>query len=253
MVFLPPGIDGFTATILVVISFFTSALTAAFGIGGGVAMLGALAGTVPPAVIIAVHGVVQLGSNLGRAVLQKDHANWPLFWRFMIGAVVGVAIGALLFTSLPEKVLLGVLGVFMLIMVWVPKPKIPGLERSGMILGGGISSVLTMFVGATGPFIQAILLPLKLERKGHIATHAVMMTAQHALKVVAFGFIGVALVAWLPLIAAMVASGFLGTVMGTKLLEKMPEQMFQWVLKVLLTLIALDLLRRAAGVKLPGF
>lgn len=253
MTFLPAGIDATTAAILIAVSFFTSALTAAFGIGGGVAMLGALAGTVPPAVIIAVHGVVQLGSNLGRAVIQKEHANWPLFWRFMLGAVIGVALGAALFTSLPDKVLLAVLGVFILIMVWVPKPKIPGLEKTGIVIGGGISSVLTMFVGATGPFIQAILMPLGLDRKQQIATHAVMMTAQHALKVAAFGFIGVALIAWLPLIAAMVVSGFVGTVMGTKLLEKMPERFFQIALKVLLTLVALDLLRRAAGVKIPGF
>jgi uncharacterized protein len=251
MTFLPAGIDAFTATLLIAISFFTSALTAAFGIGGGVAMLGALAGTVPPAIVIAVHGVVQLGSNLGRAVIQKEHANWPLFWRFIIGAVIGVAFGAWLFTSLPEKVLLAVLGVFILIMVWVPKPKIPGLEKTGIILGGGISSVLTMFVGATGSFILAVLIPLGLDRKSQIATHALMMTAQHALKVVAFGFVGIALVTWLPLIAAMIVSGFIGTVMGTKMLEKMPEGLFQVILKALLTLIALDLLRRAAGIPLP--
>lgn len=247
MSFLPAGIDALTATILIVTSFFTSALTAAFGIGGGVAMLGALAGTVPPSVIVAVHGVVQLGSNLGRAVIQRHHANWPLFWRFLFGAIGGVALGAALFTSLPDKVLLAMLGVFILVMVWVPKPKIPGLEKTGIVIGGGISSVLTMFVGATGSFILALLVPLKLDRKQQIATHAVMMTAQHALKVAAFGFIGIALVSWLPLMAAMIVSGFIGTMIGTKLLEKMPESLFQILLKGLLTLVALDLLRRAAG------
>jgi len=80
----------------------------------------------------------------------------------------------------------------------------------------------------------------------------VMMVGQHLLKVIAFGLLGVALVEWLPLIAAMIVSGFIGTVSGTKLLEKMPEHLFQIVLKILLTLIALDLLRRAAGIKLPG-
>lgn len=253
MTFLPPGVDAFTASLLIAISFVTSAITAAFGIGGGVAMLGALAGTVPPAVIIAVHGFVQLGSNLGRAVLQKDHANWRLFWLFMIGAVLGVALGAWLFRAMPESLLLAMLGVFILVMVWVPKPKIPGLERAGMVLGGGISSVLTMFVGATGPFIQSLLVPLGLDRKQIVATQAVMMTAQHALKVAAFGFIGVALVAWLPLIAAMVVSGFVGTVMGTKLLDRMSERFFQITIRVVLTLVALDLLRRAAGITLPGF
>jgi uncharacterized membrane protein YfcA len=253
MIFLPPGIDLATALLLIGVSFFTSALTAAFGIGGGVAMLGALAGSVSPNVVIAVHGVVQLGSNLGRAILQRQHAHWPAIVRFLLGAMVGVALGAWLFVSLPERILLGVLGVFILMMVWVPKPRIPGLSSAGMVVGGAFSSALTMFVGATGPFIQAILLPLKLDRKGLIATHAVMMTAQHLLKVVAFSFIGVALMPWLPLMAAMIASGFLGTVLGTRLLEKMPERLFQMILKILLTLIALDLLRRAAGFRLPGF
>ncbi|CAN1570534.1 COG0730 Predicted permeases [Rhabdaerophilaceae bacterium] len=251
MVFLPPGLDGMTAAILIAISFLTSALTAAFGIGGGVAMLGALAGTVPPAVIIAVHAVVQLGSNLGRAIIQREHANWPLFWRFMAGATVGIALGAWIFTAVPERALLAALGVFILVMVWVPKPKIPGLQKTGIVLGGAISSVLTMFVGATGPFIQAILLQYRLDRKGIIANQALMMTAQHALKVVAFGFIGIALMPWLPMIAAMIISGFAGTVMGTRLLDKMPEHVFQLALKGLLTLIALDLLRRAGGVALP--
>jgi uncharacterized membrane protein YfcA len=114
-----------------------------------------------------------------------------------------------------------------------------------------MSSVITMFVGATGPFVQAVLIPLGLDRKGQIATHAVMMAAQHALKVVAFGFIGVALKPWLPLMVAMIASGFAGTVLGTRLLEKMPERFFQLTLKVLLTIIAIDLLRRAAGIRIP--
>ena len=253
MTFLPPGIDPFTATLLIVASFFTSALTAAFGIGGGVAMLGALAGTVPPSMIIAVHGVIQLGSNVGRAYLQKAHANWPLIGKFLIGAAIGVTLGALAFRALPERVLLALIGLFILAMVWLPKPRIPGLAASGLVLGGAIASVLTMFVGATGPFVQALLLPYQLDRKGLIANQALMMTIQHFLKIVAFGLIGVALVPWLPLIAAMIASGFAGTVAGTRLLDKLSESLFQSILKVLLTLIGLDLLRRAAGIRLPGF
>ncbi|KAF0231804.1 MAG: hypothetical protein FD175_365 [Beijerinckiaceae bacterium] len=252
MTFLPAGVDALTAILLIGISFFTSALTAAFGIGGGVAMLGALAGAVPTNVVVAVHGVVQLGSNLGRAILQRAHADWAAVRRFLAGAAIGVALGAWLFVSLPERFLLGLLGVFILIMVWVPKPRIPGLSKAGLVIGGAISSVLTMFIGATGPFTQAVLLPLGLDRKGLIATHAVMMAFQHALKVIAFGFIGVALMPWLPMVAAMIVSGFIGTVTGTRLLEKMPEALFQTILKVLLTVVAIDLLRRAAGIRIPG-
>lgn len=251
MSFLPPGIEASTAFLLIFVSFFTSALTAAFGIGGGVAMLGALAGTVPTNLIIAVHGIVQIGSNLGRAFLLKDHANWPIVGKFMLGAVLGIAAGAWLFVALPERVLLALLGIFILVMVWLPKPRLPGLESAGLLVGGAIASVMTMFVGATGSFVQALLLPYKLDRKGIVANQAVMMTGQHFLKVAAFSFLGVALVPWLPLVAAMIASGFCGTVLGTRILDKLPERVFQIILKTLLTLIALDLLRKALGLAWP--
>ncbi|MGL4729515.1 MAG: sulfite exporter TauE/SafE family protein [Bosea sp. (in: a-proteobacteria)] len=249
---LPAGVSPLVALMLVAVSFLTSALTAAFGIGGGMAMLGALAGTAPPALIVGVHGLVQLGSNTGRAILQRGHVLWPLVWRFFAGSLVGVAIGAMLFQALPTRLLLLMLGLFILAMTWAPKPRIPGLERAGLVAGGTISTFLTMFIGATGPFVQALFLPMGLRRQQLVATHAMCMTIQHALKTLAFVAVGVALIAWLPLIAAMVASGFAGTVLGSKLLDKMSEATFRTVLKVVLTLIGLDLLRQAAGFSLPG-
>ncbi|MGX1790312.1 sulfite exporter TauE/SafE family protein [Bosea sp. NPDC055332] len=244
---LPDGLSPTIALLLVAVSFLTSAITAAFGIGGGVAMLGALAGTVPPGVIIAVHGLVQVGSNLGRTIVQRAHALWPLVGRFAVGSLVGVMIGAYIVVALPERILLGLLGIFILVMTYVPKPRIPGLASTGIVIGGGLASIVTMFVGATGPFVQALLLPLGLDKRQLVATHAACQTVQHLLKIVAFTTLGFAFSDWLPLIAAMIASGFLGTLVGTKLLERLPERWFLLAVKALLTLIALDLLRRAAG------
>jgi uncharacterized protein len=231
--------------LLVGVSFLTSAMTAAFGIGGGVAMLGALAGLAPPQMVVAVHGVVQLGSNLGRAVIQRAHVLWRPTGIFTIGAVAGAAAGVILFVALPERVLLGLLGLFILVMVWVPKPKIPGLESTGMLIGGFIATLITMFVGATGSFVQALLVPQGLDRKTLIATHAACMSIHHVLKVLAFGLIGVAFAEWFTLIVAMIVSGLAGTWAGTKLLERLPEAWFHGVLKACLTLVALDLLRRS--------
>lgn len=243
---LPAGIDATAALILVGASFFTSALTAAFGIGGGVAMVGALAALAPPATIVAVHAIVQLGSNAGRALVQRRHVAWRLMAPFAIGSAIGVAIGAAVIASLPARALLGALGLFILAMVWLPKPRIPGLEKTGLVAGGALSSVLTMFVGATGPFVQAVLLGFGLDKRGLVATHAVAMTLQHAMKAVAFGFIGFSFADWGPLVAAMIATGFLGTLVGSALLERLPERWFSIALKAILTVLAIDLLRRAA-------
>ncbi|HEV2556623.1 MAG TPA: sulfite exporter TauE/SafE family protein [Bosea sp. (in: a-proteobacteria)] len=244
---LPAGVAPAIAVLLIAVSFLTSAFTAAFGIGGGVAMLGALAGTVPPSAIIAVHGLVQAGSNIGRTWVQRAHALWPLVARFSAGSVVGAVIGAVLVVELPEPILLGLLGAFILVMTWLPKPRIPGLASSGLVIGGGLSTIITMFVGATGPFVQALLLPLKLEKRQLIATHAACTTIQHLLKIVAFGALGFSFSDWLPLIGAMIVSGFAGTMLGTTLLERLPERWFAIAIKAILTVVGIDLLRRAAG------
>ena len=68
---VPSGLEPAAAIILVTASFFTSALTAAFGVGGGVFMLALMGLMVPVAALIPVHGAVQLGSNTGRAWHQR--------------------------------------------------------------------------------------------------------------------------------------------------------------------------------------
>ncbi len=245
---LPASVSLPIALLLVAVSFFTSALTAAFGLGGGVAMLGALASTVPAGVIVAVHAIVQIGSNIGRAIVQRAHVLWPVTARFTIGSLIGIGIGALSLVTIPERALLALLGAFILLMAWIPKPNIPGLDKAGVILGGAISAIATMFVGATGPLTNAILKALGADRKQIVATQAMCMTIQHILKAIAFGFIGFSFADWLPLVIAMIASGFLGTLFGTRLLDRMSEATFSLILKWMLTLVALDLLRRAAGI-----
>lgn len=242
---LPANVSPAVFLLLIGVSFFTSALTAAFGIGGGVAMLGALAGTIPTATVIAVHAVVQLGSNLGRVVIQRNHILWRATAIFTLGSCLGAAAGGLVFVALPERALLALLGCFILLLTWVPKPRIPGLETAGMAVGGFVATFITIFVGSTGSFVQALFLQMKLEKRALVASHAACMVVQHGLKMLVFGILGFSFSDWLPLLAAMIAAGFLGTWLGTQLLERLPQDVFDRILKVVLTLVSLDLLRRA--------
>jgi len=79
-------------------------------------------------------------------------------------------------------------------------------------------------------------------RMTHVATHALLMTVQHLLKTVAFGFLGFAFSVWLPLIAAMIAAGFLGTVVGKKVLVRIDEKRFKLALNAILIVLALRLI-----------
>ncbi len=242
---LPEGVGTGAAVLLVVASFFTSALTAAFGVGGGVAMLALMGLFIPVAALIPVHGAVQLGSNTGRAWHQRAHVRRDVFGPFLAGSLIGAIAGAFFVVQLPDAVLKLVLGAFIVAVTWARIPGFDRLSRAGLALGSAVTAMVTMFVGATGPLLSAFFAQLMPDdRKALVATHAAGMTIQHFLKVVVFGFAGFAFAAWLPLVAAMIASGYLGTVYGSGWLEKLPEETFRRWFKVGITVLALDMIRR---------
>ncbi|MCT8998182.1 sulfite exporter TauE/SafE family protein [Chelativorans intermedius] len=242
---LPDGLGAAAALLLVVASFFTSALTAVFGVGGGVAMLALLGLFVPVAALIPVHGMVQLGSNTGRAWHQRAHIRHGIAAPFFLGSLAGAAAGAWFVVQLPDAVLKVVLGLFVLTVTWTKIPGAARLGRAGLAAGSAVLALAGMFVGATGPLLSAFLAQLiPDDRKALIATHAAGMTVQHGLKVAAFALAGFAFARWLPLVLVMIACGYLGTVYGSRLLDRLPEEGFRRWFRIALTLLALDLMRR---------
>ena len=246
---LHAGLGWTVAGWLVAASFGTSFITAAFGIGGGGVLLAILASLVPPAALIPVHGLVQLGSNVGRAAIMFRHRDQGVLVPFTVGAVVGVALGGSVVVQLPPDILRIGVGLFIL---WSVLATPPAFMRRSAAIAGGFSSFLTMFFGGTGPFVAAYVKTMGFTRMTHVATHALLMTVQHLLKTVAFGFLGFAFGVWMPLIAAMIASGFLGTVVGKKVLARIDEKRFKLVLNAILIVLALRLIWAGADGVIQG-
>lgn len=73
------------------------------------------------------------------------------------------------------------------------------------------------------------------------------MTAQNTLKVITFSALGFAFADYLPFILAMIATGFAGTAFGGILLDRLPEKSFRLAFRIVLTVVALTLIGRAAG------
>ncbi|MGF1476199.1 MAG: sulfite exporter TauE/SafE family protein [Geminicoccaceae bacterium] len=224
---------------LVLLSCLTSFISASAGLGGGVILLAVMASLLPPNVLIPVHGVIQIGSNAGRTGLMLAHVDWRVWAWFLGGSVLGASAGALVAIRLPAEWLQIILGIFILWTIWGRFPVIPG--RAMVTVTGIVSSFLTMFVGATGPFLAAMARGLKLDRMTYVATHGACMTMQHTIKVLAFGLLGFAYGPYLPLIFAMIASGFVGSILGKRVLIKLGDDRFQWILNAILTLLAIRL------------
>lgn len=227
---------------LVLLSCFTSLISASMGIGGGTVLLAVMAQVIPIKAIIPVHGVVQLGSNFGRAMMLVLQLNWQLTAWFFAGSVIGALLGGQLVVSLPVTVLKVTLGVFILYSVWGPKLSAVSGNTRGLLGGGFLSTLLTMFVGATGPFVIAILRSFELSRSALVATSAACMVIQHMLKIIVFGLLGFAFWPYASLIVLMIISGLLGTFIGTKLLVKIDEKKFKQGLNIILSLLAFRLI-----------
>ena len=126
------GLELWQFITLCTISLFASFITATFGLGGGMLMLATMALFLTPGALIPVHGMVQLGSNLGRTALMFRYIIKAILPAFLTGAVLGTFIGGQMLVVLPSTILKGILGVFILYAIWVPKfraHKPQGAER----------------------------------------------------------------------------------------------------------------------------
>jgi len=245
---IPVELSEFTFYFLIFVSMVTSFITAAFGIGGGAVLIGLLALKLPPFALLPIHGIVQIGSNFGRTVIFIKEIKKDVLIPFTLGTILGSSLGGTFFIQIDPWLLQLIVAMFIL---WSVFGKIPAIGASHITFGGMFSGFFTMFFGASGTLVAGMVKTMKLEPVNHLATHSALMTIQHLIKVVIFGFVGFAYGEYFFLITGMIISGFIGTLIGKKVLIKFGKKYFQVVLNTILTLIALNLIWNA--IKMSGY
>lgn len=233
------------AAFLIISAAGTSFITAAMGIGGGVLLLAILASVLPPAALIPVHGLVQLGSNANRAILTRPYIDWDMVKSFTLGALAGAFIASFVVVQLPLYLIQLCVAVFILYLVWGPKPNKHQMSKQGQVLAGAGTTFTSMFVGATGPLVAGFVHRQSYDKQATTATFATCMSFQHLLKMLVFSLVGFAFWDWLPLILLMVLSGAGGTWLGLKMLNRIPSQHFRKIFQIVISLLALRLLWQA--------
>lgn len=238
---LGPGVTSWVFAAMCAVSFLGSLSTAALGLGGGVLMLAAMALALPPLVVVPLHGVVQLGSNIGRTLVMLRQVLWPLLPAFGAGAALGAVAGANVALALPLWLLQLVLALFLLYAVWAPSFRPGAPTRVRFLAVGALSTFVSMFVGTTGPLTAPFVAAASPERQHVVATQGALMSLQHGLKIVAFGLAGFAFAPYAALLVAMLGAGLVGTFVGSRLLLRLPERAFRQGFRLVLTLLALRL------------
>ncbi len=244
----------FTAwMILTAIAIATSIVSGVMGLAGGMLLLAALLLWLDPVVAIPVHGVVQLVSNGSRAWFQRAHVRWDAVWRFAWPLLPAGALGLALLRSLPPDAARAVIAVFVLVATWRPGWLRLGASaaagrdaRQGLPVGGAVVGFFSTSIGATGPLLAPFVLALGLAPPATIGTMAACQLFQHGSKLALFGAAGFDFARFALPALALSAAAIVGSAIGTRLLDRVPERSFRVIVKAVLTGLALQLAGTAA-------
>ena len=113
-----PDISIITFFILCIVSLFTSAVSASFGLGGGSMLIAVLVNLLNPIAVIPIHAVIQLNSNFFRALIMWRHIQFNGMIPFFLGNLIGLSVGGQIAFNIPGYLLQGIIGIFILYSLW---------------------------------------------------------------------------------------------------------------------------------------
>jgi len=225
--------------VLGLISFLTSTVAGVVGLGGGLLLIAILPSFLPINALIPVHGLSQMSSNLSRAYFGRKNIQYQVIPKFLIGSLIGVGIFALLLNLISIEYIPLFIGIYILLSLWSKKfnDKIKKYENYYLI--GFFQTGLSVIVGTTGPLTMTLLLKEFHDKDKVVSTSAILMSITHILKVLVFIYFGFIFFDYISIIIVMIIGSILGSYIGTKLRDKIDGKKLVFILKILLTILAI--------------
>jgi len=233
-----------SAALLTVSALATAMISAVSGMGGGVILLGILTFFFPVYVIIPVHGVVQLVSNIMRAWFLRTSVHRRIFYPFLIGIPLGAASSVLLIRKIEYKEFPLILIAILLLYTVFRTGKLPPLKIpfKGFVFIGVFAGFLALLVGSVGPFIMPFLFRSDLRKEEIVSTEAAVQIIIHAVKIPSFLYLGFEFETYAPLIVLLGLVTVIGTRIGVTILSSISPRVFFILLRVILLFAAVRIL-----------
>jgi uncharacterized membrane protein YfcA len=150
-------------------------------------------------------------------------------------------------TRVPAEAVRAAIGVFVLVALWAPRALLLGAhpdrlpERRRFLLLGGLAGFLNTTVGASGPMQGPFFHGIGLGRRGVVGTFAACQVLGHSVKIALFTAAGFSIAEHAPLLLVLGACVLAGTLLGSRLLERVSEPVFVGLYRGTLTLLGLRL------------
>jgi uncharacterized protein len=228
--------------ILGLLTFFTSTVAGIVGIGGGMMLIVILPSFLPLNALIPVHGLTQMSSNVSRAIFGYKDVQFEVIPKFLLGSAIGIGMFAAVLSLISLEYVPLFIGVYILLSLWSEKFNEKIKRYENYFLAGFFQTGLSMVVGATGPLTMTLLLKDYKDKDKVVATGAALMSITHILKVFVFMYFGFVFFDYIGVIVAMIIGAVAGSWAGTKLRDKVDGKKFIIILKVLLTVLAIQVI-----------
>lgn len=233
--------------------FLAGLVKGVLGIGTPLVGVPALTLLIDPASAAASIAVPSLLANV---VQLRDGQPIPVtlrrFWPLIITLMVGIPVGVWWLAEGHAGSVLGVIAVLVLAFVTMrlarPSLALPvGLERPvGVfvgLVGGAVGGMSMIF----GPFVITYLMSLRLSKNDFVGTIALLYLLSSAVVVGAFVATGLMTPERTALSFAAVVPVLAGVGIGRRVRNVVSQALFERLLLIVLVVMALTLLRRAAG------
>lgn len=230
--------------LLVVGAFAAAAISGSAGFGGALLLLPLLNQVVGVTEAVPLLTIVQIIGNGARAGMGWRHIRWRPVLLFLSAAIPFSMLGALSFASLPTALVARIVGIAILLFVILKATGMIAFKpsRRVLVIGGGVTGLLSGLVGSGGPLGAAVFLSLGLPPLAYVASDAVASIAMHGAKTVVYGAtIDLGPTFW-PLAIAMGLAMIAGTWAGRLLIKRLPVDRFRQFVMVLLALIAVEMI-----------
>lgn len=213
------------------------------GFGAGLVATPLMALVLPVVVVIPATGLIVFVLFIVLTIRDRHVVLWDEFRRLLLPTIVGVAGGLYLFTQLDNRLMLKLLGGFllayaayMLISQWLGMQQLRVSERWAWPLGFLGAFIDTLFGGGGGTLVVIYMHGRGADRTEFRATLAMLWFVEMLVRIGGYAFAGYYTAGTLALVAVMLPFMLLGTWLGEKIDARLSQAAFNRILAGMLLL-----------------
>lgn len=223
--------------LLTVAALAASTLAAVAGFGGAAILLPVLVALFGPRDAIPILTIAQLVGNGSRVVINRDAVDRRIVGWFALGGIPAALIGGFLFAAAPLDALTRLIGAFLLASVaWRhirPRPSGALGPRTFTVIGA-FFAFASALVGSIGPLMAPFFLAAGLVKSAYIGTEAAATVVMHVAKLVAYGTAALLTAATVGIGLVMAPAMIVGSLIGKRIVDRLPERVFVAIIEVVL-------------------